>query len=73
MSSIPQELCEERTTKIHNRIDAVSTMVSRIIGGIIVVSFGLALFIYGVSYHINYRFSNIDKILEKIEQKMDKK
>jgi hypothetical protein len=73
MGTVAQELCEERNTKIHERLDAVSDKTSKIIGGIIVISFGLALFITGVFYHINYRFSSVEKTLEKIENKIDKK
>ncbi len=72
-AAITQEQCDERNGKTHERIDEISDTVSQIKGGIYVVAFVIVLFITGVFYHINYRFSNVETTLKTIQETLKTK
>jgi hypothetical protein len=61
---------EERLGKVHDRINAIDKSVARIYGGIAVSAFVLLAVAGMIVYHINFRFSNIEKTLDKIEKKV---
>ena len=67
------EIKEQRAIEIHTRINEVSAKVNKIIGGIIVAATVLGLIGTGIMYHVNFRFGNIEKSLEKIERKIERK
>lgn len=73
MGNVTQETCDNKNTKVHERIDDLSDKVNKIIGGIIVISVMSAMIIGTVTYHINYRFSSVEKTLDKIEKKIEPK
>jgi len=68
MAGVTIDQCDERNGKTHERIDEISDTVSQIKGGIIVAAFVIVIFITGVFYHINYRFSNVESTLKTIQQ-----
>ena len=57
---------EERVAQVHERVNEISNKLYMIIGGAVVA--GAIGFI--AWYHINFRFSNIEKSLEQIEKKV---
>ena len=61
---------EERISKVHERVNAIDKSLARIYGGVAVGAFVLLAVAGMVIYHVNYRFSNIERSLEKIEQKV---
>jgi len=67
---VTEEQCNERNTKVWERIDSISDKVSQIRGGIVVVAAVIGLFIAGVFYHMNYRFGNIETALKEINKKV---
>ena len=71
--AVTEEQCNERNSKVWERIDELSNSLSQIRGGITVAAFVIVLFICGVFYHINYRFSNVDETLKTIQQTLKPK
>ena len=61
---------EERMKEVHKRINTISESFSMIKGGAIVAGVVIAIATTVVTHHVNFRFSNIEKSLEKIEKKV---
>ena len=61
---------EERMNEVHRRINSIDKSVARIYGGVAVGAFVLLAVAAMISHHVNYRFNNIEKSLEKIEKKV---
>ena len=72
MATVTQEQCDERNANLHKRVNTLCDKVSRIIGGVIVISSISILVITGTMYHLNYRFNNIEKKNEKMELNIEK-
>jgi len=70
MAGVTIDQCDERNGKTHERIDEIADTVSQIKGGIIVAAFVVVLFVTGVFYHINYRFSNVESTLKTIQHSL---
>lgn len=63
---VTEEQCEDRISKVHTRIGTIDRAVAKIMGGVIVVSALISLFVGFVSYHVDYRFTNLEDSLEEI-------
>lgn len=61
---------EERISEVHKRVNAIDKSVSKIYGGVAVGAFVILLIGGILTHHVNFRFSNIEKTLEKIEAKV---
>ena len=79
--------CEDRNIKLHQRVNklservgdkasekdltALSGKINYIMGGSAVIAVCIGMFICGLLYHINFRFTSMQNSLEKIEKKIE--
>jgi hypothetical protein len=71
-SPVTQGQCDERVNKLYDQLHSVDKAVAKILGGVAVASFVVTLFIVGLLYHFNYRFSAVEKSIEGIAKTIEK-
>lgn len=59
--------CDEKLKDVYSRVNRVENNLSRIFGGIMVIAFVSTFVIGFVSFHINQRFSGVEKTLDKMD------
>lgn len=69
-SYVTEGECDKKLEKVYKRMNAIENNVAKMFGGIAVVAF-LSSFIVGfVSFHINQRFSGVEKAIEKMDNRI---
>lgn len=67
---VTEEECDLKLEKVYKRINAIDRNLAKIFGGVAVVVF-VSTFVVGlVSFHINQRFSGVEKTLDKMDTRL---
>lgn len=62
--------CDKKLEKVYERINHLDRNLARIFGGVAVVVFLSAFFVTGVSFFIDFRFSSVEKSIEKMDNRI---
>lgn len=69
-SFITEKQCDSKISGVYEKMNAIDRKVATIMGGVAVLVF-LSTFMVGmVSFHINTRFSGMEKTLEKVDTRL---
>ncbi len=66
--NVSQVQLDKRTSEIYKQMHSIDKAVSRILGGIAVVSVVFTVGTAGVLYHWNYRFAETDEDIKEVKQ-----
>lgn len=67
-----EEQCDDKMAKVYERMNALDLKVSGILGGVSVLVFLLTFIVGVVAFHINTRFSGVEKAIEKSVEQTEK-
>ena len=69
---VTEEQCDKKFGEIYKRINGIDLNVARIFGGVAVVVFVSTFVVTLVAFHLNLRFSGIEKSIEKMDTRLVK-
>ena len=63
---VTEKQCDKKLEKVYERMNKIDNNLAKIFGGIAVITF-VSTFVIGlVGFHINQRFSGVEKTLDKM-------
>lgn len=67
---VTEKHCNGKLEKVYARINTIDRNLAKVIGGIVVVAFVSTFFVGLVSFHINQRFSGVEKSIDKMDNRL---
>ena len=62
--------CDAKLEKVYNRMNKIDNNLAKIFGGIAVITFVSTMVVGLVGFHINQRFSGVEKTLDKMDTRL---